>query len=125
MKIEIRLNGETHELPASLSIAQLLEHFDLPKDRVRHRRSHKGDIEHPGKPEVRDVFGLAPQEAPVFLARKTGSDAFVGHTVRLCSGRLGERREDRGVGVVAPARAQAEMRAKHAVCAQLVALVVA
>jgi thiazole synthase len=34
MKIEIRLNGETHELPASLNITQLLEHFDLPKDRV-------------------------------------------------------------------------------------------
>src|SRR6266700_3354558 len=39
MKIEIRLNGETHELPASLSIAQLLEHFDLPKDRVAVERN--------------------------------------------------------------------------------------
>src|ERR1041384_7254207 len=39
MKIEIRLNGETHELPASLSIAQLLEHFDLPKERVAVERN--------------------------------------------------------------------------------------
>src|SRR6266446_9855992 len=39
MKIEIRLNGETHELPASLSIAQLLEHFDLPRDRVAVERN--------------------------------------------------------------------------------------
>src|SRR5256714_8418876 len=39
MKIEIRLNGETHELPASLSIVQLLEHFDLPKDRVAVERN--------------------------------------------------------------------------------------
>jgi thiazole synthase len=39
MKIEIRLNGETHELPASLSIAQVLEHFDLPKDRVAVERN--------------------------------------------------------------------------------------
>src|SRR5262245_2611301 len=34
MKIEIRLNGETHRLPDALNIAQILEHFDLPKDRV-------------------------------------------------------------------------------------------
>jgi thiazole synthase len=39
MKIEIRLNGEIHELPESLSIAQLLEHFDLPKDRVAVERN--------------------------------------------------------------------------------------
>src|SRR5439155_8162579 len=39
MKIEIRLNGETHELPASLNIAQLLEHFSLPKDRVAVERN--------------------------------------------------------------------------------------
>src|SRR6266568_884626 len=39
MKIEIRLNGETHELPGSLSIAQLLERFDLPKDRVAVERN--------------------------------------------------------------------------------------
>src|SRR5206468_5905270 len=39
MKIEIRLNGETCRLPAPLSIAQLLEHFDLPKDRVAVERN--------------------------------------------------------------------------------------
>src|SRR6516165_5610529 len=39
MKIEIRLNGEMHELPQSLSIAQLLEHFDLPRDRVAVERN--------------------------------------------------------------------------------------
>jgi thiazole synthase len=39
MKIEIRLNGELHELPQSLNIAQLLEHFDLPKDRVAVERN--------------------------------------------------------------------------------------
>jgi len=39
MKIEIRLNGEIHELPESLNIAQLLEHFDLPKDRVAVERN--------------------------------------------------------------------------------------
>src|SRR5262245_17167918 len=39
MKIEIRLNGETHELPASLNVAQLLDHFDLPKDRVAVERN--------------------------------------------------------------------------------------
>jgi len=39
MKIEIRLNGEKHELPQALSIAQLLEHFDLPKDRVAVERN--------------------------------------------------------------------------------------
>src|SRR5215470_517346 len=39
MKIEIRLNGEAQELPASLNIAQLLEHFDLPKDRVAVERN--------------------------------------------------------------------------------------
>jgi thiazole synthase len=38
-KIEIRLNGEIHELPGSLSIAQLLEHFDLPRDRVAVERN--------------------------------------------------------------------------------------
>ena len=39
MKIEIRLNGEMHELPQSLNIAQLLEHFDLPRDRVAVERN--------------------------------------------------------------------------------------
>ena len=39
MKIEIRLNGESHELPSSLNIAQLLEHFELPKDRVAVERN--------------------------------------------------------------------------------------
>ncbi len=39
MKIEIRLNGETRELPSSLNIAELLEHFDLPKDRVAVERN--------------------------------------------------------------------------------------
>jgi thiazole synthase len=39
MKIEIRLNGEIHELPESLNIAQLLERFDLPKDRVAVERN--------------------------------------------------------------------------------------
>jgi thiazole synthase len=39
MKIEIRLNGEMCELPQSLNIAQLLEHFDLPRDRVAVERN--------------------------------------------------------------------------------------
>jgi thiazole synthase len=39
MKIAIRLNGETCEIPASLSIVELLEHFDLPKDRVAVERN--------------------------------------------------------------------------------------
>jgi len=39
MKIEIRLNGETRELPAVLNIRELLEHFDLPKDRVAVERN--------------------------------------------------------------------------------------
>jgi thiazole synthase len=39
MKIEIRLNGETRELPASLNITELLAHFDLPKDRVAVERN--------------------------------------------------------------------------------------
>jgi thiazole synthase len=39
MKIEIRLNGETRVVPESLNIAQLLEHFDLPKDRVAVERN--------------------------------------------------------------------------------------
>src|SRR5262245_46251410 len=39
MKIEIRVNGETHELPSRLNIAQLLEHFGLPRDRVAVERN--------------------------------------------------------------------------------------
>lgn len=39
MKIEIRLNGEIHKIPAPLNIAQLLDHFDLPKDRVAVERN--------------------------------------------------------------------------------------
>ena len=39
MKIEIRVNGESCELPSSLSIAELLEHFGLPKDRVAVERN--------------------------------------------------------------------------------------
>src|SRR5215831_16855160 len=39
MKIEIRLNGEIQELSASLNIVQLLEHFELPKDRVAVERN--------------------------------------------------------------------------------------
>src|SRR5262245_55410335 len=39
MKIEIRLNGESHELPSCFNIAQLLEHFELPKDLVAVERN--------------------------------------------------------------------------------------
>ncbi len=39
MTIEIRLNGETLQIPGPLSIVQLLEHFDLPKDRVAVERN--------------------------------------------------------------------------------------
>jgi thiazole synthase len=34
MTIEIRLNGETRALPASLTVIQLLDYFGLPTDRV-------------------------------------------------------------------------------------------
>ncbi len=39
MNIEIRLNGEAREIPAPLSIAELLEHLDLPKDHVAIERN--------------------------------------------------------------------------------------
>jgi thiazole synthase len=39
MAIEIRLNGESHELPAVFNIEQLLEHFSLPKDRIAVERN--------------------------------------------------------------------------------------
>lgn len=39
MGIEIHLNGETRELPAALTIAQLLAHFDLPRERVAVERN--------------------------------------------------------------------------------------
>ncbi len=39
MRIEIRLNGETREIPSALSIAGLLDLFDLPKDRVAVERN--------------------------------------------------------------------------------------
>jgi thiazole synthase len=39
MTIEIRLNGERQQVPASLSIVQLLDHFDLPRDRVAVERN--------------------------------------------------------------------------------------
>src|SRR5499426_3241007 len=39
MSIEIRLNGQSQQIPASLSIVELLDHFDLPKDRVAVERN--------------------------------------------------------------------------------------
>src|SRR2546422_3073913 len=39
MKIEIRLNGEACEIPEPVSIAELLEPFDLPNDRVAVERN--------------------------------------------------------------------------------------
>ncbi len=39
MAIEIRLNGENQRLPDSLSILQLLEHLDLPKDLIAVERN--------------------------------------------------------------------------------------
>src|SRR5439155_13746683 len=39
MSIEIRLNGETRKIPAPLNIVELLDHFDLPKDRVAVERN--------------------------------------------------------------------------------------
>src|SRR5229473_3411640 len=39
MQIEIRLNGEAREIPAALSIAELLDHFNLPKDFVAVERN--------------------------------------------------------------------------------------
>jgi thiazole synthase len=39
MKIEIRLNGEAQEIPSPLSIAELLDHFNLPKDYIAVERN--------------------------------------------------------------------------------------
>ena len=39
MRIEIRLNGEAREIPESLNIAQMLAHFEFPKDRVAVERN--------------------------------------------------------------------------------------
>src|SRR5437870_13081309 len=39
MRIEIRLNGEACEISAPLNIAELLDRFDLPKDRVAVERN--------------------------------------------------------------------------------------
>ena len=39
MRIEIRLNGEPCEISAPLNIAELLDRFDLPKDRVAVERN--------------------------------------------------------------------------------------
>jgi thiazole synthase len=39
MTIEIRLNGEAQQLPASLTVLQLLEHFGLPQERVAVERN--------------------------------------------------------------------------------------
>jgi len=39
MTIEIRLNGESRELPATLTVSQLLEHFGLPHERVAVERN--------------------------------------------------------------------------------------
>jgi thiazole synthase len=39
MMIEIRLNGEEQTLPGALNIVQLLEHFQLPKERVAVERN--------------------------------------------------------------------------------------
>jgi thiazole synthase len=39
MQIEIRLNGEAREIPAPFSIAELLDHFNLPKDFVAVERN--------------------------------------------------------------------------------------
>src|SRR5215471_10088351 len=81
MKIEIRLNGEIHELPGELSIAQLLEHFDLPGDRVAVERnrsivprlhwenvalSHGDELE-----VVHFVGGGSDQDDPFVIAGRT------------------------------------------------------
>src|SRR6187399_794403 len=39
MTIEIQLNGESRELPAVLTVSQLLEHFGLPRERVAVERN--------------------------------------------------------------------------------------
>src|SRR5882672_6770941 len=39
MTIEIRLNGESQELPAPFTVSQLLDHFGLPKERVAVERN--------------------------------------------------------------------------------------
>src|SRR5947209_5918161 len=39
MSIEIRLNGEAREIPAPLSIAELLDHFNLPREYVAVERN--------------------------------------------------------------------------------------
>ena len=39
MALEIRLNGESRQIPGTLNILQLLDQFDLPKDRVAVERN--------------------------------------------------------------------------------------
>ncbi len=39
MKVEIQLNGEARQVPPALNIRQLLEHFDLPMERIAVERN--------------------------------------------------------------------------------------
>ena len=39
MSVEIQLNGEPRQVPSALNIRQLLEHFDLPTDRIAVERN--------------------------------------------------------------------------------------
>jgi len=81
MPIEIRLNGETQSLPASLTVVQLLEYFDLPKDRVAVERNRsivpRANWESvsitPGDEleVVHFVGGGAPDPDPFVIAGKT------------------------------------------------------
>jgi thiazole synthase len=79
MTIEIRLNGETREIPASLRIVELLRHFDLPTDRVAVERNRsiipKAQWENvcvgPGDElEIVHFVGGGEEENPLVIAGK-------------------------------------------------------
>src|SRR5882672_5294326 len=120
MTIEIRLNGESQELPASFTVSQLLDHFGLPKERVAVERNRsivpkaKWDFESVGsgdEVEVVHFVGGGEADGNLVIAGKpfqsrllVGTGKYPSHQVmKECHERSGTdmvtvavRRTDRG-----------------------------
>jgi thiazole synthase len=97
MNIEIRLNGEACEIPVSLNILQLLERFDLPKDRVAVERNRAivpkpqwGTVSLGEGDEVEVVHfvgGGGPSDDPFVIAGRTFKSRLIVGTGKYSSHR--------------------------------------
>ena len=125
MTLQIRLNGETCEVPSALSIRALLDHFDLPKDLVAVERNRaivpkvqweRVSVESGDELEVVHFVGggssVAGKDDPFMIADKTFASRLIVGTGKYPSNAImREAHERSGADMVTVAVRRIDLKA--------------